>query len=92
LERRPTTLLIYYQFIQGDLIMALSESVEQSLDEASSALKNALAYSARQEAPFVSVGIANMIQTIESIKQADKFQDKVQDFINKNNNIDGFFN
>lgn len=34
--------------------MALSESVEQSLKEAESSLRNALAYAARQEKPFPS--------------------------------------
>lgn len=65
--------------------MALSESVENSLNEAQSSLKNALAFSARQEEPYVSVEIAKMIQTIDVIKKTDKLTDKLQEFLNKGN-------
>lgn len=64
--------------------MALSESVETSLNEAQSALKNALAYSARQEEPYVSVEIAKMIQSIDVIKKTDKIQDKFQQYLKDN--------
>jgi hypothetical protein len=64
--------------------MALSESVDSSLTEAQAALKNALAYAARQEEPYVSVEISKMIQTIDSIKKVDEFQDQIQDIFRKN--------
>ena len=38
--------------------MALSNSVEQSLNEASATLRNALAYAARQERPIICTQIA----------------------------------
>ena len=41
--------------------MALSESVESSLKEAESNLRNALAYAARQERPVVCAVIAELI-------------------------------
>lgn len=65
--------------------MALSESVESSLNEAQSSLKNALAFSARQEESYVSVEIAKMIQVIDVIKRTDKLTDKIQEFLGKSN-------
>lgn len=58
--------------------MALSESVNTSLSTAQDSLKTALAYSARQEDPYVSVEIAKVIQIIDGIMKADKFQDKMR--------------
>ena len=66
--------------------MALSESVETSLIEAQSHLKNALSYSARQEAPLVSVEIAKTIQSIDMIRKYDNFLDKIDELMKKNNN------
>jgi hypothetical protein len=72
--------------------MALSNSVEESLETAQAALKNALAFSARQEDAYVSVEIAKMIYTIDTIRKTDKSKDILQKFL-KDNNIDtsGFF-
>lgn len=67
--------------------MALSNSVEESLETAQSALKNALAFSARQEDSYISVEIAKMIQTIDLIRKTDKSKDILQKFL-KDNNID----
>jgi hypothetical protein len=58
--------------------MALSESVEQSLKEAESSLRNALAYSARQEKPFVAKTISDIIVTIDNLISADKLIDKLE--------------
>jgi hypothetical protein len=41
--------------------MALSQQVEESLDEAQAALRNALAYAARNERPMVNQGIADLM-------------------------------
>jgi hypothetical protein len=65
--------------------MALSNSVEESLNEAQSQLKNALSYAARQEAPYVMVVISRMINDIDMIKKTDALQDQVQNFINQIN-------
>lgn len=66
--------------------MALSESVENSLKEAEGSLRNALAYSARQEKPYVSVAISKMISEIDSVINIDKFTDKLEEKLKNSNN------
>ena len=61
------------------LIMALSESVEQSLKEAEASLRNALAYAARQERPVVCTTISKVIQEIETLQSFDSLMDKLED-------------
>jgi hypothetical protein len=58
--------------------MALSESVETSLKEAEAALRNALAYAARQERPMVCSVIADMISRIETLQTTDSLLDKLE--------------
>jgi len=58
--------------------MALSQSVEESLKEAELALRNALAFAARQERPMVCSTIAEMIGKIESVIQTDGILDKLE--------------
>ena len=48
--------------------MALSQSVEASLKEAESNLRNALAYAARQERPVVCGVIADLISKIDNLQ------------------------
>jgi hypothetical protein len=55
--------------------MALSKSVEDSVREAESCLRNALSYSARQESPYVSCIIADMISKLDQLIETDKFMD-----------------
>ena len=62
--------------------MALSESVETSLREAEAALRNALAYAARQEKPFVGKHIAELIMEIDNLISADKLIDKLEESMN----------
>lgn len=71
--------------------MALSESVESSLKEAESSLRNALSFSSRSEKPYVSVMIADMISKIDALMQLDKFSDKLEEKF-KNYGLDGFGN
>lgn len=59
--------------------MALSTSVEESLNEAESSLRNALAYAARQERPMICSTIAEIILRIESLKATDAILDKLED-------------
>ena len=47
--------------------MALTNSVEYSLREAQESLRNALAFSARGEKPYVSKHIADMLANIDNI-------------------------
>lgn len=58
--------------------MALSKTVEESLKEAESNLRNALAFSARQEKPFISKHIADMICQIDNLISADAIIDKLE--------------
>jgi hypothetical protein len=59
--------------------MALSESVETSLREAEQSLRNALAYAARQEKPFVAKHISEMIMNIDNLISTDKLMDKLEE-------------
>jgi hypothetical protein len=59
--------------------MALSKQVEDSLDEAQAALRNALAYAARNERPVVNQGIAELMCGIEKLKSMDKFFDSMEE-------------
>jgi len=68
--------------------MALSESVEASLKEAEQSLRNALAFAARQEKPFVSKHIADMMTNIESVIHTDEILDKLE---NRNPGDSGIF-
>ena len=63
--------------------MALSNSVEESLKEASASLRNALAYAARQERPIVCTQIARMISEIEQIGSFDTILDKFEEMANE---------
>ena len=68
--------------------MALSESVEASLKEAEASLRNALAYAARQEKPFIAKHIADMIMQIDNLISADALIDKLE---NRKQGDSGFF-
>lgn len=69
--------------------MALSESVESSLKEAEASLRNALAYSARQEKPFVSREISEMICRIDTLMKTDQLLDKLEDRMKGNGDDKG---
>ena len=66
--------------------MALSESVQQSLNEVESSLRNALSYAARQERPVVCSQIANLLSDVESIGSFDNLLDKLDDTISELDN------
>lgn len=68
--------------------MALSESVESSLKEAEAALRNALAYAARQERPMVCSVVADMITRIDTLMHTDALLDKLE---NRKPGDSGFF-
>jgi hypothetical protein len=69
--------------------MALSQSVEESLKEAESSLRNALAYAARQEKPFVSREISDMICRIDTLMKTDQLLDKLEDRMKGNGDDKG---
>tara|TARA_B100000427_G_scaffold23322_1_gene17378 strand:+ start:237 stop:428 length:192 start_codon:yes stop_codon:yes gene_type:complete len=59
--------------------MTLSTPVEDSLREAQSNLRNALAYAARTESPYTSKHIAEMLSKIEAIIDAEELLTKIED-------------
>ena len=68
-------------------MMALSEQVESSLKEAESNLRNALAFAARNEKPFVSVIISKMISEIDNVIGTDKILSMIEEKMNDNPNM-----
>ena len=48
--------------------MTLSKQVETSLDEAVASLRNALSFAARNEEPYMSKHIADIMFSIENLK------------------------
>ena len=59
--------------------MALSNQVEESLRDAQSDLRNALAFAARTERPMVVSVIADMMHRIESVMSTNDLLDKLED-------------
>ena len=57
----------------------LSEQVKDSLDEAQSHLRNALAYAARTEKPYISKHIADMMSNIDNIINIVPILEKIED-------------
>ena len=68
--------------------MALTQQVEYSLREAQEALRNALAFSARNEKTFVSKHIANMLADIDNLIDAHEVIEKLE---NRQQGDSGFF-
>ena len=58
--------------------MALSEQVKDSLEDAKSNLKTALAFSARNEKPMISKHIADMLANIDNLMMASTIMDKIE--------------
>ena len=65
--------------------MALGNQVQESLQEASASLRNALAFAARQERPIVCKQIAGLIAEIEHIGSFDGIMDKLEEISNEEN-------
>ena len=68
--------------------MALGQQVEESLREAESNLRNALAYASRTERPMVVSVIADLIQKIDCVISTDELLDKLD---NRKQGDSGFF-
>jgi len=68
--------------------MALGQQVEESLREAESNLRNALAYAARTERPMVVSVIADLINRIDTVITTDELLDKLD---NRKSGDSGFF-
>ena len=68
--------------------MPLTQQVEYSLREAQEALRNALAFSARNEKTFVSKHIANMLADIDNLIDATELIEKLSE---RQDGDSGFF-
>ena len=73
-----TTIYVCHNANQIGFNMALSKSVEESIDEAIAAMRNALAYAARQERPMVCNVISESIVKLDSLKGIDSLMDKLE--------------
>ena len=65
--------------------MTLSKQVQSSLDAAQANLRNALAFAARNEEPYISKHIADLMHSIEYIKHVTNLMaisDKVMKDLN----------
>ena len=58
--------------------MSLSKSVEESLKAAEQNLRNALAFAARQENPYIGKHIAKMICDIDNLIATDELIDRLE--------------
>ena len=68
--------------------MALLQQVEYSLREAQESLRNALAFSARNEKPYISKHIATMLADIDNLIDAAEVIEKLE---NRTEGDGGFF-
>ena len=59
--------------------MSLTNQVEDGLKEAEGCLRNALHWAAKNEKPFVSREISEMICRIDSLIKTDQLIDKLED-------------
>tara|TARA_Y100001970_G_scaffold183273_1_gene222905 strand:- start:478 stop:669 length:192 start_codon:yes stop_codon:yes gene_type:complete len=62
--------------------MSLSQQVEDSLIDAQNNLRNALSFSARSEAPYVSKHIADMLHNIDNLIHVTELLSEVEDATN----------
>ena len=63
--------------------MTLSRQVEESLRESQECLRNALAFSARSEKPYISKHIASFLSDIDNLIDAQDIIERVQNELNK---------
>jgi len=59
--------------------MALSEQVETALNEAQDKLREALAFAARSEKPYISKHISDMMMKIDCLNEVSTLIDNVED-------------
>ena len=59
--------------------MALSKQVETALNEAQDKLREALAFAARSEKPYISKHISDMMMKIDCLNEVSTLIDNVED-------------
>ena len=63
--------------------MALSKQVETALDEAQDKLREALAFAARSEKPYISKHISDMMMKIDCLNEVSTLIDAVEEYQEK---------
>ena len=63
--------------------MTLTKTVEESLRDAQEDLRDALAFSARSEKPFISKHIASFLADIDNLIDAQEMMEKFRDQLTK---------
>ena len=63
--------------------MALSEQVETALNEAQDKLREALAFAARSEKPYISKHISDMMMKIDCLNEVSTLIDAVGEYQEK---------
>lgn len=71
--------------------MTLTNQVEEGLKEAEGYLRNALHWSAKNEKPFISREISEMICKIDNLRKADKIIDKIENRMKDGGDSNGLF-
>jgi hypothetical protein len=69
--------------------MALSEKVEDKMKEAEGILRDAIYWAAKNEKPVTINAISRIILEIDTLIKIDKFQDRLEDAMNKKNGDNG---
>jgi|TARA_B100001250_G_scaffold185147_1_gene159259 hypothetical protein len=64
--------------------MTLTKTVEESLRDAQEDLRNALAFSARSEKPYVSKHIASMLANIDNVIDSTKIIEMLEEDFKSN--------
>jgi len=65
--------------------MALSDQVKDELDSAQTHLREALAFAARNEKPFIVKTLGEMIHALDTLGHADEFMDTMKDLLEEQN-------
>ena len=63
--------------------MSLSEQVETALNEAQDKLREALAFAARSEKPYISKHISDMMMKIDCLNEVSTLIDAVEEYQEK---------
>ena len=74
--------IFYCSKIQSTLIMALSETIIESLAEAEGHIRNALAFAARSERSTTVKQLSGILSRIDGIKSTDDILDQLDEFKN----------
>lgn len=74
--------LFCYSKIQSTLIMALSQTIIESLAEANGHIRNALAFAARSERSTTVKVLSNILTQLETISTTDDILDQLEDYKN----------